>query len=550
MQILSEAGTFITAELGGGIDSRVPGSGPAVTARGTPDEPDANGPWQQWQQNTNDDGTVSFTCWDGHFLTAELGGGSTLSTDRDENGPWQRFRLVGPLIQCWDGVHYLKVRTDLGPVAVVDATGTAQGMRFRLLNSRTTRHGIVRLAARTFVDDDGPYLAVGASLFWAVYGYQHDRARLEQNLAFLADHGVDYVRVFAAVGPNGWTDRTVDPREAGWDAAITGTTDLIAAHGLRVEWTIFASIDTLPTVANRRAVVDRFLAAIRGHEAAVQHIELANEFFAIYRVDNAIRELRELARHVVERTAVLVAISAPADLGDGAVALYRGSAAQVMTAHLDRNVSGEGRLWRPARQARDPMLVWPGAWTSNEPIGPQSSVAADDDPTRLTMSAALTWLCNGAGYVLHTGAGVRGGGREDIARGRVANVWEVAHIEETLAGIAAVRKLLPADLPNWTFQNANRTFPRHPFDTNPLASLIVSGRLLRAFAATAGDGRFVVMPIVAEAPIPFTATFAMQFDVHDPLTGAVRESRELAARETYTMPPTPAAVMIGTMKAS
>ena len=37
------------------------------------------------------------------------------------------------------------------------------------------------------------------------------------------------------------------------------------------------------------------------------------------------------------------------------------------------------------------------------------------------MAAALTWLCGGAGYTLHTGAGVRGGGAEDLARGRVAS---------------------------------------------------------------------------------------------------------------------------------
>ena len=545
MQILSEEGTYITAELGGGIDSRVPGAPAAVTARGRPGEPDANGPWQQWEPIANDDGTVSFTCWDGHYLTAELGGGTTLSTDRDENGPWQRFRIVGPFVQCWDGVHYLRVRTDLGPVAVVDATGTAQGMRFRVLNSAAPRHGIVRVAARTFVDDDGPYLAVGASLFWAVYGYQQDRARLEQNLTFLAANGVDYVRVLAVVGPDGWTDRTVDPRAAGWDAAIAGTTDLIAAHGLRVEWTIFGGIDSTPTAADRLAVVDRFLAAIAGREPAVQHIELVNEFFATFDVIDPVRELRDLARHVVQQTVVPVAISAPADLGDGAVALYRDSAASVMTVHLDRNVTGEGGMWRPVRQARDPMLVWPGAWTSNEPIGPQSSVVQDDDPLRLTMSAAITWLCNGAGYVLHTGAGIRGGGLEDRAIGRVANVSEVAHVDETLAGIGAVRKILPADLPNWTFHNANRNFPRHPFDTNPLVSLIERGQLLRAFAATFGDGRFVVMPLLAQAPVPFTAPFAMRFDVHDPMTGAIRESRELAARETYTMPPTLAAVIIG-----
>jgi hypothetical protein len=137
MQILADNGSYVTAELGGGIDSRVPGSPPAVTARGKPGEmidgQPTNGPWQQWIEIANADGTVSFTCYSGQYLTAELGGGSTLSTDRTENGPWQRFRRVGGMLQCWNGVNYLKVRTDLGPVAVVDATGTTQGLTFRIV---------------------------------------------------------------------------------------------------------------------------------------------------------------------------------------------------------------------------------------------------------------------------------------------------------------------------------------------------------------------------------------------------------------------------------
>ena len=96
---------------------------------------------------------------------------------------------------------------------------------------------------------------------------------------------------------------------------------------------------------------------------------------------------------------------------------------------------------------------------------PQSSVAADDDPLRLTMYAGLTWLCGGAAFVLHTGAGVRGGGLEDRERSRVANIWQVAHIEQTLAGINTLRKLLPPDLPNWQRHNSNRNFPGYPFES-------------------------------------------------------------------------------------
>src|SRR5258705_7888853 len=139
VQIIAENGCYVIAELGGGIDSRVTGSPPAVTARGKPgamiDGQPTNGPWQQWQQIANDDGTVSFTCIGGQYLTAELGGGSTVSTDRTENGPWQRVPRVGGMLQGWDGVHYFKTRTDLGPFAVVDATGTTQGVTFRVTNA-------------------------------------------------------------------------------------------------------------------------------------------------------------------------------------------------------------------------------------------------------------------------------------------------------------------------------------------------------------------------------------------------------------------------------
>jgi hypothetical protein len=198
------------------------------------------------------------------------------------------------------------------------------------------------------------------------------------------------------------------------------------------------------------------------------------------------------------------------------------------------------------RQARDPNLFWGGAWASNEPIGPQSSVAADNDPLRLTMAAAYTWLCNGATYVLHTGAGIRGGGAADVARGRSANIWEVPHIDEILAGINAVRKLLPADLASWRFQNNNTDAGRdHPFNTDRLVPLVEGGQLLRAFAAIAGDGRFVLMPILADVPIPFEARSAMHVDVHDPMTGALREAHDLDAGETWSMAPTLAAVVIG-----
>jgi hypothetical protein len=164
------------------------------------------------------------------------------------------------------------------------------------------------------------------------------------------------------------------------------------------------------------------------------------------------------------------------------------------------------------------------------------------------MYAGLTWLCGVAGFVLHTGAGVGGGDQASLARGRVANLWEVANIEQTLPGIQTVRRLLPSDLPNWSRHNANRNFPGYPFDIDRLVPLIEGERLLRAFAATASDGRFVVMPIVAQVDVPFTARSAMHIDVYDPMTGEQRDAVDLAARDTWMLPATLAAVLIGSAR--
>jgi hypothetical protein len=420
----------------------------------------------------------------------------------------------------------------------------------RVVAQPVARRGLVRREGRTLVDDDGPFLGLGTSLFWAPWGYQHNLVRLEANLAYLAGK-VDYIRVLAAVGPSGaWEDRTSDPTDPAWAESLAGQIDLAYdTYGLRTQVTIFGGLDKTPTAAAREALVRRVAGIVAARPEKVVVLEVANEAWGTGWGDNyaEIKRLADLLRdltpNIVSTTAVDVV-----DLGSGPELnfrdWYRGSRANLAMVHVDRSFGDRG--WRHVRQARDPNLFWGGAWASNEPIGPQSSVAADNDPLRLTMAAAYTWLCNGASYVLHTGAGIRGGGVADLARGRSANIWEVPHIAEILAGLNAVRKLLPADLPNWNFQNNNRQAGiRHPFNTDRLVPLVEGGQLLRAFAAIDGDGRFVMMPILADVPIPFEARSSMHVDVYDPLTGTLREAHDLDAGETWIMPPTLSAVVIG-----
>ncbi|HET6960158.1 MAG TPA: hypothetical protein VFI56_26395 [Vicinamibacterales bacterium] len=140
MRFRSDNGLWLTAELGGGINgdsARGPARPDALISDRTDDDVKQFGfAWQDFTLITNDDKTVSLQIgkW---FVTAERGGGSAVSTDRDVNGPWQRFTMQtsngAAQFLCSDGVHYLKLRTDLER-PYVDATGTTQGSRFRLMD--------------------------------------------------------------------------------------------------------------------------------------------------------------------------------------------------------------------------------------------------------------------------------------------------------------------------------------------------------------------------------------------------------------------------------
>lgn len=422
------------------------------------------------------------------------------------------------------------------------------------------RRGIVRLSGRTFVDDDGPFLAAGVTCFWCPWAYQHDRERLIANLACVAGQapgvancprsGVDFLRVLVIVGPSGgWSDRAGDAREPETFERLAGLADLaFGQFGLRLEVTIFGGVDTAPTAAAREIVVRHVADIVASRPAAFQFVEIANEgTLNGFAGDEGKAELWRLAQVFKARaSSTLVALTSPQ--GEDWAEWYRGSPAQIATVHLERNIDGTGGTWRPVRQARELVGFPADGWVSNEPIGPQSSVASDDDPTRLVMAAGLTWLCNGAGYVYHTGAGIRGGGAADLERGRASNFAEVSNFAATLDGLNALRAALPADLPNWTWHNGNNRFPAYPFelpyDDRGTKILAAEDDLLRAFIAIAGD-RFVVMPIKVERAIRFTARRPMEFDVLEPLTGQALEHVTLGAGQAYTLTPRGAAVFVG-----
>jgi hypothetical protein len=419
--------------------------------------------------------------------------------------------------------------------------------------------GIVHGRGAAFADDRGPFLPLGATFFWGPWGYKFDRGRLERHLQFLAERGVDYVRVLGQVGAPGrdpedsWSDRPIDPRwndpcpESGEGPATCGTFDQVIAgftdlaydrYGLRVEWTIFGGTDFTPTPASRLALVDRMLAMSKGREHKIMHFEIANEFYHNgFRGPEGLDELRSLGRHLQDRTGVLVALSAPRGSDCKVMQqMYAGGTGEVVTEHFSRSGDDEG--WADVRSAWDLQSCegLPPLRSSNEPIGPFASVRAEGDPLRLSMSAAMAYLSGVGAYVLHTGPGIRGGGRADVERGRPADIWAVPEIDRILQALAHVRRVLPADLPAWT---------RHEVrEDDPVVLRGGGGAPVRAYIATKAR-QFVVLPLAVEGPLTVQARVPVKLRVVHPVTGAALQSVSLAASATVTVTGAAAYIIVG-----
>ncbi len=390
------------------------------------------------------------------------------------------------------------------------------------------RRGRVRLAGRLMSDDDGPLLAVGASLFWAAWAYEHDRPRLERNLEWLAGYGFDYVRAVGMVGRQPfWAGREIRPSALDYWQTIEGVTDLAYdRYGLRVQWVIFADAQVMmPDETERVTWVDRWAEFANRRPNKILFLELANEFW-----QNGLnaRELVDLTARLGSQTEVLVAASAPAGPDCSSwQAVYRGGQADLATIHFDRGDEATEGKWRPVH------LPWefgscqgmPQTASNNEPIGPHSSVVSDDDPVRIVSSAVLTFVSQLAAYVYHSRAGVRG----DL------NLWDEERADEIATGLQALKHYLPADVPNWDRQDHRS--PRHPFAPSLDDQIWTDGRpegIVRAYGSVSGN-EFVVVPIGIRGEVRLVPQRAMVLDLIEPATGVTREHRELEAGEVLVL---------------
>jgi len=405
------------------------------------------------------------------------------------------------------------------------------------------RPGQVRAVQHLLLDDAGPRLWWGTSLFWSLWGELHDQAKLEANLVEASRAGAQFIRVFAQVGGASWADRAVDPLDPRWAAGIQKLTDrAYDKHGLRVEWTLFAWANNL-TAAQERAAVDAFAGAMEGRQHKVFATEIANEGFTN---GPEPADAKALAARLRARFHGLIATTAPK--GDSCLAQapwYRGSGATIITLHLQRSTSGEGKMWRPVRQPwRESTFQCDGqagAYINNEPIGPGSSVAEDADPLRIVMQAVVSWIGGMAAYVYHTDAGIRGGGFADRERGRKPDLWLVDNWHATTRGLEVASGLLPADVPNW--QRAASKPIMFDVETFQGPSNPTGGTVDRIYCAWKAS-EFVCGAFNIVKATRLTARRALTVAVHHPLTAVVLQEVTLAKGQAFTIAASPAAVIL------
>jgi hypothetical protein len=204
------------------------------------------------------------------------------------------------------------------------------------------------------------------------------------------------------------------------------------------------------------------------------------------------------------------------------------SSANLATVHLDRTYGDGG--WRVVRQPWD-WKDLPYPVSSNEPIGPRSSVREEVDPVRLAMLRAVG-IINGLGaFVLHNAAGVFG--QLDPGRNRPANLWEVPDIDRVMESVRNVDKFLPlraSDGRHW-----NNSWAGNPWKVDAFWGDGADHGVNRNYTVATPDGWISTEAGVKNYAI-FTATYRSRVEIFDILVGKVQEVN-LEAGEKLTLRP-------------
>ncbi len=408
----------------------------------------------------------------------------------------------------------------------------------------------VRVMDHALVDGDGPFLGLGVSYFTALWRCKHDRSRLESDLRFLSAQGFNYYRMLSMVGWNdSWDGLEIAPvaftshggkRVSAWPDYWRQLRELIDLaydrYGLRTQITIFADAQLMPDKRTRSQHLRRLLNdVLPGREHKIILLEVANEAWQNgFEGDQGVKELREFTKYLAGRTDIPVATTSNHE--DEFAKIYANSAADIATWHFSRDRRTDDG-WKPVYDCWE-LGDQPGfpPVSSNEPIGPGSSVAKENSTIHLVMAAAFAYVAKLPMYVFHSEAGVHGRSRFEDTPG----VKDFAHLSE----------ILPHDVPNWRRNDGrekgapftvfadgqpDRFWPDMPVSRDGC---------LRNIGSRNGD-RFICVPIgIREQGLQLQARENMQFDVFDPLTGAIITTAEMKKGARLRLPQGPGGLII------
>ena len=293
----------------------------------------------------------------------------------------------------------------------------------------------------------------------------------------------------------------------------------------------------MPERRQRLAHLDRVLSVVKGRESKVILLEVANEAWQNgFPGEAGERELRHYSDCLRKRTHVLTALSAPPNSSlEGIRKLYDGSVADIATVHFSRDIHSQEGPWLPVRDCWAAARTLGRPISSNEPIGPGSSVDSESDPVRLVSAALLAWTAGLPMYIYHTSAGVFGKTPFEEMAG--------------LTSFARLRKLLPPDLPNWTRNDG--TAKDFPVASNCERTCL--GEALREPSeagciycpGAAQDKEFVLIPMgVREAGVELTAHVSVEMRVYNPFTGELVLCGKYEPRRCLSIPQGPEVYII------
>lgn len=373
------------------------------------------------------------------------------------------------------------------------------------------RAGQVRADGKLHVDAGGAFEPLGTTFFWFYWGWKNDQGRTRKNAEHVSPWA-DHFRVFGEVGGPSWADRVIDPRDADYVDTWRAILDYLwRTLQVRVMFTVFGG----GTGADPDATVSKVIEVIRGREDAILSVEVCNEGNGVDRAT---------ARRLCQRLQAAfpgMLVATTSDTTEPALDLDVASAGET---HTERQAGDED--WRQVRQGCELMGV-PKTKGGSEPPGPQSSVAELWDPLRLGCLRRVHSVSGTTRWVLHLGAGIRGGGAADLARGRKANLWEYDEpgLPSTLTAIVtAVRAtdgLAPLECANWAPMKG------HWQDTRVIADMVwpdspdFKHGCVRVYGSYTGD-QFVDVCFGIKDYVILVLRFGpWKVKVYDVLTGAL-----------------------------